>query len=408
MSGAPKLPPLATSARKPRYDVVIAGGCIMGSSAAWFLTEAEDFNGSILVVEPDPTYAKTSTAASTSSVRHQFSQPINVEISLFQTGFIRKFHEIVGKGDPEVPPVVLREHGYLYLASEMGEQTLRENQETQRALGAATRLYTPQEISQRWPFISTEGIALASHNPVGEGWFDGDAMFRGWRRMARLAGAEYVTAAVEGIKTASNRVTSVRLSNGQEIGCDWFVNAAGPRAASLAAMAGIDLPVEPRKRTSFIIDAAEPPDGPLPLIADPAGFYIVSDGPYFRTAITPDPDPQSDPDDLDPDLHLFEERIWEPLANRIPAFEAAKVINAWSGHYAWNLLDQNAVTGPHDTISNYLFMNGFSGHGLQQSAAMGRGISEWVTLGRYDTLDLRPLGFSRIRHGKPLAERNVI
>lgn len=400
--------PLSEKPARRTYDVVIAGGSAIGSSIAWFLTTHPGFGGSILVAEPDPSYAKTSTSASTSSIRQQFSSEINIRISQFGAAFIRGFRETVGQGDPEVPDITFHEFGYLYLASEAGTAILRENARVQNALGAATRLYEPDAALERWPFLNLEGIALASHNAIGEGRFDGETMFRSWRRMARLGGAEYVTAGVTGLELEKNRVAAVRLSSGETVNCGWFVNAAGPRAAGVAAMAGIALPVEPRKRTTFIIAVQDPPRETVPLLIDPSGFYVVNDGPWFRASIPPEQDPAADPDDLEPDHGLFEERLWPLLAHRIPAFEAARVRNVWAGHYAYNTLDQNAVIGPHARISNFLFANGFSGHGLQQSPAVGRGIAEWIALGRYESLDLAPLGYARIGANQPLLERNVI
>jgi glycine/D-amino acid oxidase-like deaminating enzyme len=90
------------------------------------------------------------------------------------------------------------------------------------------------------------------------------------------------------------------------------------------------------------------------------------------------------------------------------AFEAVKVINSWVGHYAYNTLDQNAIIGPHSQVSNFLFVNGFSGHGFQQSPAMGRGMSELIAYGEYRTLDLSELGFERIAAGRPFLERAII
>ena len=96
------------------------------------------------------------------------------------------------------------------------------------------------------------------------------------------------------------------------------------------------------------------------------------------------------------------------IANRIPAFEAIKVKSEWVGHYAYNTLDQNAIIGPHPIISNFMFINGFSGHGLQQAPAMGRGMSELLIYGKYQNLDLSPFGFDRILNGIPFLEEAII
>ena len=122
----------------------------------------------------------------------------------------------------------------------------------------------------------------------------------------------------------------------------------------------------------------------------------------------PDHDPAVEPDDFAFDNGLWEDKIWPAVATRIPAFERVKVINQWVGHYAYNTLDQNAVVGPHPQVANFIFVNGFSGHGLQQSPALGRGMAEWITHGAYRTLDLSPLGYARIAANRPIVEKAII
>ena len=172
-------------------------------------------------------------------------------------------------------------------------------------------------------------------------------------------------------------------------------------------MVGLDLPVEPRKRTVFVIDApnARHPDGPL--LVD-AGFYLRPEDRHWITATVPQDDGPCDPDDFEPDLGLFEEVIWPQLYARAPGFDAVKVIRHWVGHYAYNTLDQNAILGPHPQVPNLFLMNGFSGHGLQQSPAVGRGIAEQVLTGAWQTLDLSDLAVERVLTGRPFRERAVV
>jgi glycine/D-amino acid oxidase-like deaminating enzyme len=128
----------------------------------------------------------------------------------------------------------------------------------------------------------------------------------------------------------------------------------------------------------------------------------------FLAGRSPTPDQEPPVGDLDVIDHaVFEEEIWPSLAALVPAFEAAKVVNAWAGYYDYNTLDQNAVIGPHPEIANLYFGTGFSGHGVQQGAAVGRAIAELIADGAYQTIDLTRLGYARIAANAPLTERNV-
>jgi glycine/D-amino acid oxidase-like deaminating enzyme len=173
-------------------------------------------------------------------------------------------------------------------------------------------------------------------------------------------------------------------------------------------MAGLDLPVEPRKRYTFMIDAHERLDRDLPLTIDPSGVHVRTDGPYYMAGCTPDIDPAVEYDDFAMDRSIFEDKVWPALAHRIPAFERIKVTSQWAGHYAYNTLDGNAIVGAHPVVANFVVANGFSGHGLQQSPAIGRGVSELITYGGYRTLDLSPLGYERIVRGEPFLETALI
>jgi glycine/D-amino acid oxidase-like deaminating enzyme len=173
-------------------------------------------------------------------------------------------------------------------------------------------------------------------------------------------------------------------------------------------MAGLDLPVEPRKRFTWIFSAEEPLGMDLPLTIDPSGIHVRTDGNNYLAGCPPHEDPAAPFDDFEMDHDIWEEKVWPTLANRIPAFERIKVINEWAGHYAFNTLDQNAIIGPDPEVPNFLYVNGFSGHGFQQSPAMGRGVSELVTYGEYRTLDMTPLGVERVRANESFLEKAVI
>ena len=402
---------LAAVPARTAYDVVIIGGAIMGSSTAWFLTENPDFNGSVLVIERDPTYARAATTLTNSCIRQQFSDALNVKVSQFGAEFTQSLRARMG-GDSRVPDLKIRNFGYMYLANTQSfADVLRRNQQVQRAAGAETQLMTPDQITAAYPFYAVGDIVLGSINRKDEGYFDGSTLFEWLRRSARERGVEYVTNEVAALtrNAAGTGLDSITLKTGQVVACGQVVNASGTRGAQVAAMAGIALPVEPRKRYTWIFAAQHPLDRDLPLTIDPSGVHVRENGGgTYMAGGHAEFDPAADPDDFAMDHGLWENHIWPVVATRIPQFEAVKVTSEWAGQYDYNVLDQNAVTGPHPELSNFLFLNGFSGHGLQQSPAMGRGTAEWLTHGTYRTLDLRPFHFDRVLANRPMRETAII
>lgn len=393
------------------YDVVIIGGAIMGASTAWFLTDNPDFNGRILVVERDPTYAKAATALSNSCIRQQFSTELNVRISQFGAEFVQNLRQHMGQDD-RVPELRIQNFGYMYLAgTEAFAQSLRASQRVQVAAGAETRLMTPDQIKAEYPFYEVDDLILGSINTKDEGYFEGYSVFDQWRRQSRGRGVEYVVGEVVALtlNPAGTRVESVALASGAVVACGQVVNAAGTRAGAVARMAGIEIPVEPRKRYTWIIAAERLLSRELPLTIDPSGVHMRQDTKTtYMIGAHSDEDPLVDVDDFEMDHAIWQDHVWPTIATRIPQFEAVKVIREWAGHYDMNLLDQNAIVGPHDVVRNFVFLNGFSGHGLQQSPAMGRGTAEWLTYGAFRTLDLSPLSYRRIALGQPYVEEAII
>jgi len=393
------------------YDIVIVGGAIMGASAAWFLSDDADFNGSVLVVEKDTSYEFSSTMKSNSCIRQQFSSPLNVRISQFSADFIQNLPSYL-KGDPRAPKLKINSFGYLYLANNLsGAAVLRENQAVQIACGAATQLMTPTQIKAAYPFYNVDDIVLGSINLIDEGYWDGVAVFDCWRRSAADRGVEFVQNEVVGMSknAAGTRVESVTLKTGEVISCGQVLNASGPRAIETAKMAGAQIPVEPRKRYSWIFSAQKPLDKPLPLTIDPSGVHMRDNGGgTYLCGGRSFNDQAVEYDDFEMDHSLWEADIWPIIAARIPQFEAIKIQSEWAGHYAYNCFDQNAIIGPHNDVENFFFINGFSGHGLQQSPAMGRAIAEIMVHGAYQTLDLTAFGFDRFAANRPILEKAII
>ena len=390
-----------------RADVVIIGGAIIGSSVATFLAGRADFDGRIVVVERDTTFRTSSTTLSAASIRLQFSTPLNIEISRFGVDLVKHPDRYLAV-DGDVPEFDFVENGYLFLATDAGLPTLEHNHAVQRAHDVPVELLAPADLRRRFPWIHADDLAGASLGLSDEGWFDAHALLQGFRRKARALGVEERVGEVVGMDRDGDRVTGVKLADGSAIAADWIVNAAGPRAADVAAMVGIELPVRPRKRLVYHFEAPVSL-GAAPLTIDPSGVYVRPEGPAYIAGFSPR-DGQPDPDTLDlaPDRGTFESFVWPVLAHRIPAFDQLRLLDTWAGHYEVNTLDHNAIVGPHPRIANLLFANGFSGHGLQQAPAVGRGLAEWIASGRWETLDLSPLGYARVERGEPIRELNVV
>lgn len=388
------------------YDVVIVGGAVMGSSIACHLAADPAFSGRVLVLEQDPSYQGCASALSAASIRQQYSSPVNVAISLYGIAFLREIADRL-EAAGERPDIGLHEGGYLFLAREEGVPAMRAAQVMQVGLGADIALLDPTTLAARFPWLSTEDIALGSLGLTGEGWFDGYGLMQAFRKKARALGVEYRAARAVGVDLAGGRISAVRLADGERIACGLLVNAAGTGGPEIARAVGLDLPVRPRKRMIFTFTCAEPVER-CPLLIDPTGVYVRPEGTGFLCGTSPTPENDPDCTDHEVDHSLFEEVIWPTLAARIPAFERIRPGRAWAGHYDLNLFDQNAILGPAPEVPNFFLCNGFSGHGLQQAPAVGRGLAELIVHGRYLSLDLSDLSFARIAQGRPMAEAKVV
>jgi glycine/D-amino acid oxidase-like deaminating enzyme len=198
------------------------------------------------------------------------------------------------------------------------------------------------------------------------------------------------------------------LSSGERISTPILVNCAGASGgAAICAQAGLDVPIVPRKRCVFTFDCREQLDG-FPLLIDPTGTYVRPEGTGYICGSAPPADRDPDCSDLDVDHILFEEHIWPTLAARVPAFEAIRPGAAWAGTYDMNLFDHNAFVGGVPGLDGFFLALGFSGHGLQQSPAVGRGLAELICAGAYQTLDLEPLSIQRLAANAPISEKNVV
>lgn len=425
----PHLPP-------ERADIVIVGGGVVGWSIAYWLKQKERIRDGVrvVVVEKDPTYSQASTVLSAGGIRQQFSLPENIQLSIASADFMRNINEHLNVVNEDPVDLQFNHSGYLILASENVAHIMEENYSTQRYAGAKVSLLSPTQLKERFPWINTEGVALASYGLENEGWFDPWTLLNAFRRKAISMGVYQCFGEVTGFRYVTKTMTTqdgehvnckriknvyVQMPNSleyQPIECAMVVNAAGAHSGRVAEMVGIGvgpedipLPVEPRKRFVYV---AHCPDGPgldSPFLIDYSGVYFRREGlgGNYIAGLSPEEDEEPDTSNLEVDHKFFEDKIWPHLAHRVPCFERLKVTSAWAGFYDYNTFDQNGIVGVHPLVNNMFFATGFSGHGLQHSPAVGRAVAELILDGGFRTLDLSALSFQRILSQEPMLEKNI-
>jgi glycine/D-amino acid oxidase-like deaminating enzyme len=393
-----------TIKEKTSWDVIIIGGGLMGASLAYNLKD-QGFPGSILILEKDPTYEKSTTTLSVGGIRRQFSTEVNIRISQYGLSFYGDFGrlmEVLG----ERPEIEFKPWGYLFLASERTWPALSANWELQRSLGCSTELLSPEETLRLIPHLNLEGIVGSSFSP-GDGYMDPYAALQGYLKKAKSLGVKFHVGEVTEVKQQSGRVTGVVTKEGTTYEGPIVVNCAGPYAGAVGRMAGLDIPVEPVRRMVYYVHPAVIFDYPLPLTIDTTGCYFRHEaGGHIITGKSRQDEPVGE--NFQCDYSYFQDEIWPSLAFRVPVFETLKLIRGWAGLYEMNHWDFNALLGSHPELAGFYLAAGFSGHGFQQAPAVGRGLAELIRTGRYVTLDLSPLDYSRYLRGEKLLEREVV
>ena len=389
-----------------KHDIVIIGGGITGSAAAYFLARS-GAAGSVAVLEPDPTYEFATTPQGAGGVRQQFSVAENIEMSRYSLGFFKNFTDHLAD-IPDLPDISFTEEGYLFLVTAGGEATLRRNQALQSSLGVSAELMDAAALRRQFPSIEREDIVLGCHTP-DDGWIDPSAGLWGFRRAAEHLGVQYIKARVTDIASSDSRVEAVHLDDGQRIAADFFINTAGPWVGEIAAMTGAHLPVVPMCRVQHFWKCAHDLE-PLPLVKDESGMFFRPEGEGFaggRPSF-----------DIAPGFiydiysgffaYYFEDTIFPMLAGLVPKFSEIRLERSWSGHYAQNTLDGNMIIGRYSPgHDNIITACGFSGHGIMHAPAVGRALSELALTGRYQTIDLTRLEIPRVHNNDPLPEIGI-
>jgi len=385
------------------YDIIIIGGGIMGSAAAYYLT-SKDPTLKLAVIERDPTYARASTTLSMSNARIQFSLKENIQISQYMFEVLDRFEDEMTV-DGNKPKIYYHRQGNLFMVDENIEASARRAFDLQKSLGCRIEWWPPQKIKNAFPLYETDRFIGGTYGP-DDGHFDAYAALMGYKAKARSQGAEYLKNDVEKITTRSGQVTGVRLASTESLAARCVINCAGAWAAQVTATAGVTLPIVPIKRQVFTLDTAVKPHGPLPLTVLPSGLYFRTEtGGVILLG-------KSMAEDLAGfqfswDDKRFMEILWPELAEFVPAFDRLKLVRGWAGLYAVNTLDGNAILGEWPEVRGLFLANGFSGHGLQQAPAVGRYLAELI-LKLPVSLDLSVFGPDRILENKPLSEDGLV
>ncbi|WP_334190899.1 NAD(P)/FAD-dependent oxidoreductase [Noviherbaspirillum sp.] len=390
---------------KSRFDVVIIGGGIMGSSVAYFLKQ-RDPSIDVAVIEPDPTYEFASTVRASGGARRLFSCPENIEMSNFSIDFIKRFPEEMAVGG-ERAHIDWIEQGYLFIVN--GDQSLRaleENAQTQRARGAEIRLLDRDGLRQLFPSMYVDDLDGAAYSPR-DGWCDPSGFLQGMKKKARSLGVDYIQAKVTGFTSSDTLLTGVTLSTGNELVADILVNAAGAWAGQVSAMAGMYLPISPLRRFEHFFTGHHKIE-PLPYVKDLSRLAFRPEAHGYSGGLVNSDEPRGF--NFDVNHTYFDEVVWPALAHRFPfAFEGAKCHRTWSGLYEQCELDGNPIignwSGHHE---NFYVVAGFSGHGMMHAPAAGRGIAELIRHGRFETIDLGRFGYERVIRHEPYRERGIL
>jgi len=386
------------------FDALIIGGGVMGSSIAYNLVN-DGFKGRIAVFEKDLTYEKSSTTLSAGGIRRQFSTEVNVRMSQYSLSIFQKFGELL-EVDGERPEIEFKPRGYLFLGSEKNWPLLVKHERFQRSLGVETQLLDVKETLHIIPDLNTEGLVGSSYSP-GDGYMDPYSVLQAYAKKARRLGVQYISKEVVAILKEGDQISGVRTKDGEIYISPCVVNAAGPYAGEVGRLADVEIPVVPVRRTVYVFQPPRLFEYDLPLVIDTSGLYFRHEaGRHILIGKSRKEEPPGF--NFAWDRQYFNEVIWPDIAFRIPLFDKLKLIRGWAGLYEVNQWDNNAILGEHPELHGFFMAVGFSGHGFQQAPAVGKALSEWIRLKRYETVDVSPLSYERIMKGEKVLEEEVV
>jgi len=381
---------------KNSAEVVIIGGGVMGTSTAYHLAKLGCRD--VVLLEKDQ-LASGSTGLSVGGIRQQFSTEANIRISQESVRGFERFEE---EFETEID---FRQYGYLFLATEPQDWAdFQDNVALQKSLGVPVQLLSPEEIAEIAPYLYLEDVIGGTFCPA-DGYADPHSVDMGFAKMARRLGVEICEGTeVTGIKVEGGRVQGVDTTQGP-VSAPVVVNTAGPWAAQVGRMAGVELPVEPYRRQVLVTEPFEPIPNPVPLVIDFApSFYFRREGASILMGMTDKDEPPSFNTNVDWD---FLDQIVDKAIYRAPVLEQAGLMRSWAGLYSITPDDNPVIGGNIGGVEGFHCAVGFSGHGFQQSPAVGRILAELLTSGQ-TSFDISPFRLERFEEGETVGEKRVV
>ncbi|MBW1764089.1 MAG: FAD-binding oxidoreductase [Deltaproteobacteria bacterium] len=375
-----------------KSDIIIIGGGIIGVSIAYYLAKRNVTN--ILLIEKG-IMGEGATGKCAGGIRTQFSTVVNVELSKVSINTINGFQAEFGV-DPEFQKI-----GYLFLAAnEQQLSVLQRNKALLQSLDLDMDLLDRESLQSQYPFLNTDDL-LGGSFTGDDGYAGPYEMLQGFAKNARRLGAVLKEGIeVTGIHHSKGAISGIETSTGQRIDCNVLINAAGPFASQVALMAGLDLPVLPIRRQLFFTDRFNHVPREIPMIIDlEYGWYMRREGDGLLLA---------GPKDEESSFKQYVDNdAWEWTAerslHRVPVLEKSRISSSWAGLYSLSP-DNHAIIGEFPELKGFICANGFSGHGFMHSPAVGMLVSELVTTGKTETLDIRPLRPTRFREDDLITE----
>jgi sarcosine oxidase, subunit beta len=379
-------------------DVVVVGGGVVGASAAYHLAEAGA--GSVLLLERADVLGTGSTGACAGGFRQQFSSEVNVQLSVHSIPMITGFTDTHGL------PLDVVQDGYLFMVRSRGlwERFLAAV-DLQRSLGVDVRVLSSDEAGEVVPGISTDGLVGATYCP-DDGIADPSGLTYGYATVAGRAGAEIRTGVeVHAVQVEAGRVTGVTTSQGT-VSAPVVINAAGPWAGTLAATAGVRLPLEPVPR-HVVVSGPFPgvPERKTLVIDAETTFYFHREGEGVLMGIAGRDERPSF--DTTVDHRLIADELLPTAVRVFPPLQQAGMARAWSGLYEMTP-DRHPIIGEAPRAAGLYLANGFSGHGFQHAPVVGKLLAELVVDGEARTVDISALALERFDRPDVTPETHVV